>query len=89
MNDDAPLGAPKYTPSDWTVDEFRDALAASGWTQNGLARYLGANERTVRRWASGDQPVPLYAQRAIEQQVEIRQLQAALPASKRARAKAK
>ena len=46
----------------WTPQEFRAlGLAlhggAHGW-QSALARRLGVNDRTVRRWASGETPIP-------------------------------
>jgi DNA-binding transcriptional regulator YiaG len=37
--------------------EFRTALAALDYTQRGFAVYVGANERTVRRWADGEQDI--------------------------------
>lgn len=39
-------------------DEFSDALQAIGWTQRGLAGYLGITDTIVRRWASGRVPIP-------------------------------
>ena len=41
-----------------TDREFRDALAAHGFTQRGFAAFVEANERTVRRWAAGEQDIP-------------------------------
>jgi hypothetical protein len=41
-----------------TADEFRDALAALGHTQRGFAAFTGSNDRTVRRWALGEQDIP-------------------------------
>jgi transcriptional regulator with XRE-family HTH domain len=38
--------------------EFRAGLAALGMTQRGFAAFTGSNERTVRRWASGEQDIP-------------------------------
>jgi DNA-binding transcriptional regulator YiaG len=40
-------------------DQFRFALDKLGLTQVGAAHLLNVNERTLRRWATGDQPVPL------------------------------
>ena len=37
-----------------TPDEFRAALYLIGWTQRGLADLLRYDERTVRRWATGN-----------------------------------
>lgn len=41
-----------------TPDAFRAALARLGLTQQGCATFLDVTDRTVRRWATGDQPVP-------------------------------
>lgn len=38
--------------------EFRAALGALGWTRVQLGAVLGCSESLVRRWASGEQPVP-------------------------------
>jgi DNA-binding transcriptional regulator YiaG len=40
-----------------TPDELRAMLADAGITQGELARRLEVNDRTVRRWASGDVPL--------------------------------
>ncbi len=37
---------------------LRAALDALGWSQRELARRLVQDERTVRRWASGEHPCP-------------------------------
>ena len=41
-----------------TAEEFRLRITALGHTQRGFADYVGANERTVRRWAEGEQDIP-------------------------------
>ena len=41
-----------------TANEYRAALARFGLTQTGAARLFRADERTSRRWASGDRAVP-------------------------------
>ena len=41
-----------------TAPDFRAALARLGMTQRAFARYVCANERTVRRWAEGAQDIP-------------------------------
>ena len=38
--------------------EFRLRIAALGYSQRGFASYVGANERTVRRWIEGEQDIP-------------------------------
>jgi len=54
-----------------TADEFREAIAALGQSQRGFAAYTGSNERTVRRWALGEQDIPPWVPvliRLLEQQ---------------------
>lgn len=41
-----------------TAPDFRAALARLGMSQRAFARYVRANERTVRRWAEGAQDIP-------------------------------
>ena len=38
--------------------EFRSAIAALGYNQARFAERVGATDRQVRRWASGETPVP-------------------------------
>jgi len=41
-----------------TAKQFNAALDKLGFTQLGLARKLELGERSVRRWAAGQWPVP-------------------------------
>ena len=41
-----------------TSEEFRREIAKQGLSQRGFARFVQANERTVRRWAEGEQDIP-------------------------------
>lgn len=41
-----------------TAPEFCRRIAALGHSQRGFARLVHANERTVRRWAEGEQDIP-------------------------------
>ena len=41
-----------------TPPEFRICLELLAWSQRGLARLLGLDDRTVRRWASGQNEIP-------------------------------
>lgn len=41
-----------------TADEFAEILDRLEWSDTLLARVVGVNRRTVRRWARGDVPVP-------------------------------
>lgn len=43
-----------------TAEEFRNELAALGFTPCGFASFAGANERTVRRWATNEQDIPAW-----------------------------
>lgn len=59
------------------------ALYGPLW-QNALARALDINERTVRRWATGEAPVPLGVWHDISELIgdrvtELRNLQKSLP----------
>jgi DNA-binding transcriptional regulator YiaG len=41
-----------------TPDEYREALARLDLSLGAAARLLASNERTSRRWASGEREVP-------------------------------
>lgn len=41
-----------------TPEEFRDACTALGVTAVEIAKVIGTNDRTARRWYSGQNPVP-------------------------------
>jgi DNA-binding transcriptional regulator YiaG len=41
-----------------TPDEYREAIEALGLSQVAAARLLGVDDRTSRRWASGERDVP-------------------------------
>lgn len=41
-----------------TAEEFRLELERHGLTQIEAARIMGVNDRTVRRWALGERPIP-------------------------------
>ncbi len=45
--------------------EYRDLLAALSLSQAGAARLLGVDERTSRRWATGERDVPPPAARFL------------------------
>jgi hypothetical protein len=42
-----------------TADEFREALDQLGISQVGIARLLGVDDVTARRWAANGTPVPV------------------------------
>lgn len=48
-----------------TAAEYCKALDRVGLTQVGAARFFCVNERTSRRWASGEQPVPRVVEIAL------------------------
>lgn len=41
-----------------TWSQYRDAIAALGLNQITAAKFLGVDDRTSRRWSSGDTAVP-------------------------------
>ena len=49
-----------------TAPDFRSAISRLGYTQRGFAAYVGANERTVRRWADGEQDIPRWVPVMLE-----------------------
>ena len=50
-----------------TPDRFRECLAALHWSQRGLAEILYCDDRLVRRWAQGTEPIPQSIARWIEE----------------------
>jgi hypothetical protein len=40
------------------ADEFNGAVAKLGFAKGGLAKLLGCDPRTERRWRSGESPIP-------------------------------
>jgi transcriptional regulator with XRE-family HTH domain len=40
------------------AEHYRDALSRLGLSQTRAAKLMGVNERTSRRWALGEIPVP-------------------------------
>jgi hypothetical protein len=41
-----------------TADEYRHTIAALGLSQVGASVLLGVDERTSRRWATGEREIP-------------------------------
>ena len=56
--DDVPDVRPASIGAMMTPREFRICLELLAWSQRGLARLLGLDDRTVRRWASGQNEIP-------------------------------
>lgn len=48
-----------------TADEYREAIEALGLSQVAAAKLLGVDDRTSRRWASGDREIPPPAARFL------------------------
>jgi DNA-binding transcriptional regulator YiaG len=48
-----------------TQEDFRATLAKLNLSTTATSRLLGVNDRTVRRWWSGDAPVPAPAERFL------------------------
>ena len=59
-----------------TPDRFRECLAALHWSQRGVAEILYCDDRLVRRWADGSEPVPEAVEHWIE---ELARAHQALP----------
>jgi transcriptional regulator with XRE-family HTH domain len=49
-----------------TTDEIRAYFEAKGISQREVARFIGVDTRTVRRWFVGDPPPPRLFELAIE-----------------------
>jgi hypothetical protein len=45
--------------SNLTPDQYRELLDRVGITVTGAADFFGYDDRTVRRWAEGANPIPL------------------------------
>lgn len=41
-----------------TPEEFQQALAKLGYTPAGIAKLIGVDVRTARRWSTGAKPIP-------------------------------
>lgn len=48
-----------------TANQFRRTLEKAGRSQRAVAQALEINERTVRRYVAGDQPVPRVVEFAL------------------------
>jgi DNA-binding transcriptional regulator YiaG len=49
-----------------TPDDYRTAIEKLGLSQVAAAKLLGVDERTSRRWASGERDVPAPAVRFLQ-----------------------
>ena len=55
-----------------TADEYRDAIALLDLSQVAAARLLGVDDRTSRRWATGERDVPPPAERFLRYLIATR-----------------
>ncbi len=55
-----------------TADEYREALARLDLSQVAGARLLGVDDRTSRRWATGERDVPGPAARFLNYLIALR-----------------
>lgn len=55
-----------------TADEYRDAIAKLELSQVAASRLLGVDERTSRRWASGERDIPPPAERFLQYLIATR-----------------
>lgn len=67
----APSVTVDVLPPQMTAAEFRTALANLHLTQRDYAARIRTNERTVRRWAAGDQVIPGWAVVILEFMAEL------------------
>jgi DNA-binding transcriptional regulator YiaG len=62
------IAEPEFDPM--TATEFDAVIDRLGLSQVAAARLLGFNERTVRRWALGETPIPDVAARFLRYLVQ-------------------
>jgi DNA-binding transcriptional regulator YiaG len=62
-----------------TAAEFRNRLAEYPCYQREFARYVGANERTVRRWAEGQQDIPKWVSVVLDLMEQLQAAEAQKP----------
>jgi DNA-binding transcriptional regulator YiaG len=55
-----------------TADEYRSAIERLGLSQVAAAKLLGVDDRTSRRWASGERDVPPPAARFLRYLIATR-----------------
>lgn len=55
--------ASEYNPD---VTYFAELVESTGLTQKKIGEILGVDERTIRKWLSGDRQFPYTAQFALE-----------------------
>jgi DNA-binding transcriptional regulator YiaG len=55
-----------------TADEYRSAIERLGLSQVAAAKLLGVDDRTSRRWASGERDVPHPAARFLRYLIATR-----------------
>lgn len=55
-----------------TPDEYRSAIEALGLSQVAAAKLLGVDDRTSRRWASGERDIPGPAARFLRYLIATR-----------------
>lgn len=56
-----------------SAEEFKEALKKLELSQKQFGEEYGAGTRTVNRWASGEIPIPLSAQKFIKIQLVLRE----------------
>jgi hypothetical protein len=53
-----------------TPEQFKDAIAKVGLSQQGAGEYFGKYKRIGQAWALGEKPVPVAVQRCLEFMIE-------------------
>ena len=56
-----------------TLDRFRECRAAPRWSQRGLADALGVHPATARRWATGENTIPINVAQWLEDLAAVHQ----------------
>lgn len=54
--------------------QLRALLEGAGFSQRGAARHLDIDERTMRRYAAGELPVPKVVTMALQKKIEASQI---------------
>ena len=64
------MGAKNNSILKMTAKQLQRLLESSELSQRGTAKKLGLNERTMRRYVSGDQPIPRVVEFAVRYLVQ-------------------
>jgi transcriptional regulator with XRE-family HTH domain len=54
-----------------TPQQYLDAIERLGLSQRSAGEFLGVNERTSRRWVSGQSPVPISVEKLLRLMLKL------------------